>query len=108
MWTRMAPTKPRHEAGGPVPVAPPTAPPSDAARRPPLDAGSTPLIRRLLSHIVSEGLPEGAHLAEQTLADALQVSRTPVRKALVDLSREGIVENIPRRGYFLARPARSL
>jgi DNA-binding GntR family transcriptional regulator len=73
-----------------------------------MDSGSTPLIRRLLGHIVSEDLPEGTHLVEQALADTLQVSRTPIRKALTELSREGIVRSVPRRGYFLARPSRSL
>lgn len=72
------------------------------------DTGSGPLIRRLLSHIVAENLAEGAHLTEQRLADALQVSRTPVRKALADLHAEGIVEKIAHRGYFLARPASQL
>ncbi|MDR3514268.1 MAG: GntR family transcriptional regulator [Azospirillaceae bacterium] len=74
----------------------------------PLDGGSAPLIRRLLSHLVLMDLPAGAHLTEQGLADALNVSRTPVRKALTDLQAEGLVEKHPRRGYFLARPARTL
>ncbi len=76
--------------------------------KPPLDYGSAPLVRRLLGYVVSENLPEGAHLAEQTLADALQVSRTPIRKALAELSREGIVHSVARRGHFLARPSQSL
>jgi DNA-binding GntR family transcriptional regulator len=74
----------------------------------PLDGGSAPLVRRLLSHLVAEDLPKGAHLTEQGLADALSVSRTPVRKALVELHAEGIVARVAHRGYFLARPARSL
>jgi DNA-binding GntR family transcriptional regulator len=75
---------------------------------PALDGASPPLVRRLLSHIVSEGLAEGVHLAEQTLANALRVSRTPIRKALMDLAREGIVYSEARRGYFLARPSHAL
>ncbi|MFO1159072.1 MAG: GntR family transcriptional regulator [Reyranellaceae bacterium] len=74
----------------------------------PLEADRGPLIRRLLNFIVTEDLPEGAHLTEQHLADALEVSRTPVRKALVDSAREGLVEKIAHRGYFLARPAHAL
>jgi DNA-binding GntR family transcriptional regulator len=73
-----------------------------------LEADRGPLIRRLLNYIVTEDLPAGAHLTEQHLADALDVSRTPVRKALVDLHAEGLVEKIPNRGYFLARPAHAL
>ena len=71
-------------------------------------AERAPLIRRLLNHIVAEDLPSGAHLTEQHLADALNVSRTPVRKALIDLHAKGIVEKIAHRGYFLTRPAHAL
>jgi DNA-binding GntR family transcriptional regulator len=38
---------------------------------------------------------------ELTIADQLQVSRAPVREALCALEREGIVVQIPRRGYFV-------
>ena len=72
------------------------------------ESGSAPLIRRLLSHLVAQDLPEGTHLTEQGLADALRVSRTPVRKALIDLQAEGIVAKVAHRGYFLARPSRNL
>ena len=77
-------------------------PPSDRS------AERGPLIRRLLNHIVAEDLPSGAHLTEQHLADALNVSRTPVRKALIDLHAKGLVEKIAHRGYFLTRPAHAL
>lgn len=73
-----------------------------------LEGGPLPLVRRLLSHIVAEDLPVGAHLTEQGLADALNVSRTPVRRVLMDLCSEGLVEKQAHRGYFLTRPARSL
>lgn len=76
--------------------------------RPALDSGQGPIVRRLLNYIVANDLPIGAHLTEQALADALNVSRTPVRKALVQLHAEGIVEKIARRGYFLKRPAQAL
>jgi DNA-binding GntR family transcriptional regulator len=67
-----------------------------------------PLIRRLLNYIVAADLPTGAHLTEQLLADALNVSRTPIRKALIDLHAKGLVEKIAHRGYFLSRPAQDL
>jgi DNA-binding GntR family transcriptional regulator len=73
-----------------------------------IENGTAPLIRRLLSYLVAEDLPAGAHLTEQGLADALSVSRTPVRKALTDLHAEGLVEKQAHRGYFLTRPARAL
>jgi len=77
-------------------------------RSPVLDNGQGPLVRRLLNYIVANDLSTGAHLTEQFLADALSVSRTPVRKALVQLHAEGIVEKIAHRGYFLRRPAQAL
>jgi DNA-binding GntR family transcriptional regulator len=95
-----------------MPMTPdrPTAaiPAADIAGSTPLDNGAPPLIRRLLSYIVAENLPAGAHLTEQGLADALSVSRTPVRRALMHLCTEGLVEKQAHRGYFLARPARAL
>ena len=57
---------------------------------------------------MAEDLPDGAHLIEQQLADALNVSRTPIRKALIDLHAKGLVEKIAHRGYFLTRPAHAL
>jgi DNA-binding GntR family transcriptional regulator len=51
-------------------------------------------------------LPAGAHLAEQSLADRFQVSRSPIREALHLLEAEGLIERRPNRGSFLARPGR--
>lgn len=47
---------------------------------------------RLLDMILSGSLPAGALLQEQTLADELQISRTPVREALLRLELEGLVK----------------
>lgn len=43
----------------------------------------------------------GAKICEETLAKELNVSRTPVRDALSQLSFEGVVEKIPHRGFFV-------
>ncbi len=42
-------------------------------------------------------------LDERQLSEELGVSRTPIREALCRLENEGFVENIPRRGAFVAR-----
>jgi DNA-binding GntR family transcriptional regulator len=46
--------------------------------------------------ILSCEIPPVARLRDQTLAKQLGVSRTPVREALMALTREGLVEIFPR------------
>ncbi len=43
----------------------------------------------------------GQFFSESTLAETLGVSRTPVREALLNLFRDGVVEIVPKRGYRL-------
>ncbi|MCK1991045.1 GntR family transcriptional regulator [Peribacillus muralis] len=40
---------------------------------------------------------------EQPICEELNISRTPVREALIQLDAEGLLENVPRRGFFLRR-----
>jgi DNA-binding GntR family transcriptional regulator len=49
--------------------------------------------------------PQGFY-SEQQIAKALSISRTPVREALIELAREGIVEKIPQRGFRLRQVSR--
>lgn len=42
-------------------------------------------------------------LDERSLADQLNISRTPLREALARLERDGLVEIRPRRGIFVLR-----
>src|SRR5580700_2615746 len=72
------------------------------------DIRTASLSRRLASHIAALDLAKGTHLIEQTLAEAMGVSRTPIRRALAEFVSAGIVYSEPRRGYFLAMPSRSL
>ncbi len=48
--------------------------------------------------ILSSQFEVGSKLRDETLAKQLGVSRTPVREAILRLSREGLVEIIPRSG----------
>ena len=46
----------------------------------------------------------GTALSERKLAETLSTSRTPIREALRDLARDGLIEIHPARGTFLRRP----
>ena len=48
----------------------------------------------------------GERLTEIPLAESLAVSRTPVRLALGELEKEGLVEQRPRRGFSVRRFSR--
>jgi DNA-binding GntR family transcriptional regulator len=51
--------------------------------------------------ILNQRYPPGQTLVEATIADELGMSRTPVREAIRELSREGLVETIPNRGAIV-------
>lgn len=54
--------------------------------------------RELRRRILDNEMPPNAQYLEQELADALGMSRTPVREALIRLSDERLVEVRPRHG----------
>ena len=53
------------------------------------------------SSIRSGGIAANGFYSEVQLAHALAISRTPVREALIELEREGLVEIVPQRGFRL-------
>lgn len=53
---------------------------------------------RLKDEILTNALPAGFQATEPEIAERLEMSRTPVREALIRLQGEGLVELIPRRG----------
>lgn len=63
------------------------------------------LTDHVYNHIVEQinngTLTSGKKVNESALCDALKVSRTPVREALIQLSTEGLLENIPRKGFII-------
>ena len=67
----------------------------------------TPLTRRLAARIVDyireERVPAGSRLVERTLAEHLNVSRSPVRTALRLLADDGIVGVAEKGGYTVLR-----
>lgn len=56
------------------------------------------LLRKL---IVDLSLPPESALVEQEVASVLQVSKTPVREAIIRLSREGLVQVVPKSGSYV-------
>ena len=57
---------------------------------------------RLRERILSGDLPAGARLFEVAMAEALEISRTPVREAMARLAEEGLLERL-RSGGFVVR-----
>jgi DNA-binding GntR family transcriptional regulator len=53
--------------------------------------------------ILEKRLKPGDHIREHELTQLLQVSRTPVREALVLLERDGLVYISPNRGCFVRK-----
>lgn len=60
-------------------------------------------IRVLLYNIVNLELPPGGAVSENELSTALSLSRTPVREALIELNRMGLVEVLPQRGSYISK-----
>ncbi|MCC8190574.1 MAG: GntR family transcriptional regulator [Planctomycetes bacterium] len=60
-------------------------------------------IRTLRQNIVTMDLEPGCMVSENELAQEMGLSRTPVREALIELSKSGIVEIYPQHGSMIAR-----
>jgi DNA-binding GntR family transcriptional regulator len=72
------------------------APPVGATQR---------IVESITGAIVERRLMPGTKLAEQKIADIFKVSRTIVRQALNQLSRDRLVTLEPARGAFVATPS---
>jgi DNA-binding GntR family transcriptional regulator len=77
-----------------TPAAPRRARRRSAPRGSLVDAAYQALRQRILDNVY----PPGHQALEQALAQALGISRTPLREALIRLQQEGLVEVIPRHG----------
>ncbi len=63
------------------------------------------IVDAITTAIVERRLMPGTKLAEQQIADIFGVSRTLVRQALNQLSRDRLVTLEPARGAFVAKPS---
>jgi DNA-binding GntR family transcriptional regulator len=59
--------------------------------------------RRLTEAVLSGEVEPGDRLVEADLAADMQTSRGPVREALRQLGETGLVNYVPRRGWFVTR-----
>jgi DNA-binding GntR family transcriptional regulator len=67
--------------------------------------GTRRIVESITAAIVERRLMPGTKLAEQKIADIFKVSRTLVRQALNQLSRDRLVTLEPARGAFVATPS---
>ena len=58
----------------------------------------------ILEMIIKNATDEDMVLNEGRLMDVFQVSKAPVREALIKLCAEGVLQNVPRYGYMVIRP----
>jgi DNA-binding GntR family transcriptional regulator len=61
--------------------------------------------RAVLDSIVAGAAPAGTLLTEGQVADAIGMSRTPVREAFLRLSNEGLLDLYPKRGAIVTAPS---
>ena len=55
----------------------------------------------IVEQINSGKLLPGKKVNENHICEMLKVSRTPVREALIQLSSEGLLDNVPRKGFVI-------
>lgn len=55
----------------------------------------------ITEQVLEGNLLPSQRINETAISQELSVSRTPVREALIQLSCEGILENVPRKGFVL-------
>lgn len=60
------------------------------------------IISVLKNEILKGNIKEGDELSQDTLASALGVSRMPIREALLELEKEGVLTRLPNRHMCVA------
>ncbi len=60
-------------------------------------------IRVLTHNIINLKLEPGSSVSENELSSILNVSRTPIREALIELHRQQLVEIYPQKGSYISK-----
>ncbi len=71
-------------------------------KRMPRETGRDYALRTLKDNIIRLELEPGSMVSENELSAQMGLSRTPVREALIELSKVGVVEIYPQRGSAIA------
>lgn len=71
--------------------------------RQPAENARTYAVRVLLSNIINLELAPGSAVSENELSALMNVSRTPVREALIELGKMNLVEILPQRGSYITK-----
>jgi len=69
------------------------------------DMTSEAIADDIVAAIVSHRLPPGTKLREEALVSVYRVSRTKVRAALLMLSKDKVIQIVPDKGAFVAKPS---
>lgn len=64
------------------------------------------VVAHIRSQILSGDLKPGTKIDQDAIATDLEVSRSPIREAIVVLGQEGLLDVTPRRGAFVAQLTR--
>ena len=59
--------------------------------------------RIILDNIINLELPPGSAISENDLSVSLNLSRTPVREALIEMTRLDLVKIYPQKGSFVSK-----
>jgi len=56
--------------------------------------------QKINERITTLELKPGSQVDERSLEELLSIGRTPIREALFRLTADGLVETVPKRGFF--------
>lgn len=67
----------------------------------PVLTNRTLVTEEILKRIHNNEYAKGQIITETELAESMNLSRTPVRESLIELTANGVLEKIPRKGYVV-------